>query len=633
MTRRSRRTTRAAALLAALATSAATISAPGLPTAIATDADIAHHSNADRNLEAHSADHDDAEEGVDRFIVSVKEEMAPAAQIDPEGTIEDVLDDATESNGVTAEDVSATATGDIVVSTDKKLDAQQAKEFMEDLAAGDNVEYIEPDVRLTIASEPNDPRWDKLWGLHGEDGARVDRAWDYGLNGEGQVIAVIDNGIQKHPDLDDHILPGYDFVSDARTARDGDGRDNDPTDEGDWFRAGECQKTHGANSSWHGTHVAGTIAAIADNNTGITGVAHGARVQPIRALGKCGGNLSDITDAVVWAAGGHVPGVPDNPTPANIINMSLGGPGQCSRTYQKAIDKATAAGATVIVAAGNAGRNARGYQPASCNNVLVVAATGETGSKAYYSNYGDNVDLAAPGGDRATGDQILSTFNDGLTTPGKPNYDYLQGTSMATPLVSGVAAMIRQADDSLTPADIKRILKETTRELPGNCNGGCGTGLIDAEAAVREALGEDATPTPTEPTPAEPPREPTPEPAPKPQPAPKPTSTPAPAPKPTTTPAPAPKPTTTTPTTTPRPTTRPQPTYPRYRYPTYPTYPSYPRYRYPSYPYYPYNPYYPGRGYWNPYYGYNYGNYGGYYPRYYYTNRTLAPSRYIISYY
>ncbi|WP_158256105.1 S8 family peptidase [Corynebacterium sp. 13CS0277] len=619
--RGARRRTRVAALVAALATGASLTALPAAHQALAADAPGVDTAHAEANLAAHSTE-PKKNQGVDRFIVAVKDEAAPRAETDPEGTLEDVLEAAEENNNVTAEDVSSTATGDIVVSTDKKLSEKEAREFMEDLAQGDNVEYIEPDVTLTIA-ETNDTYWDKLWGFHAEDGARVDRAWDYGVSGDGQVVAIVDSGILPHPDLDAHVLPGYDFISDPRVSRDGSGRDSDPTDEGDWFRRGECGKDQNADSSWHGTHVAGTIAAIGDNNEGVVGVAPDAQIIPVRALGKCGGSLSDIADAVVWAAGGHVPGVPDNPHPADVINMSLGGRGQCSRTYQKAIDKAVAYGATVVAAAGNDNRNAGAYQPASCNNVITVAATGETGSKAYYSNYGDVVDLAAPGGDRSVGDTILSTLNTGRTTPGTASYGTMQGTSMATPLVAGVAALLHEADPALRHDDIERILTETARELPGHCNGGCGAGLINAERAVQVALGEDATvnPKPTtseatptaEPTPAKPTAKPTAEPTPD-----RPTAQPTPTAEPTTTPAqPEPtKPETTTPAPTTRPVTTPPTTTSAYRPPYYYN---------PSNPYYPYYPrrnY--NRRYWDPYwYLYRYGG-----NRYVYT-----PVRYVYSWF
>ena len=166
---------------------------------------------------------------------------------------------------------------------------------------------------------------------------RIPGAWDVST-GSGSTVAVIDTGITAHLDLDANVLPGYDFVSDATAARDGNGRDSNAQDQGDWYAAGECGQTAAANSSWHGTHVSGTVAAVAGNSTGVAGVAPTAKVVPVRVLAKCGGSLSDIADAIIWAAGGTVSGIPANANPAKVINMSLGGSGACGTTYQAAID-------------------------------------------------------------------------------------------------------------------------------------------------------------------------------------------------------------------------------------------------------------------------------------------------------
>ena len=153
--------------------------------------------------------------------------------------------------------------------------------------------------------------------------------------------------------MDANILPGYDFIADPETATDGDGRDSDPTDSGDWQVAGECGEPRGRDSSWHGTHVAGTIAAVADSK-GVVGVAPKSKVVPVRVLGKCGGRLSDFADAIAWSVGVDVQGAPKNQNPADVINMSLGGGGTCMPSYQRAIDLANSRGAVVVVAAGSA---------------------------------------------------------------------------------------------------------------------------------------------------------------------------------------------------------------------------------------------------------------------------------------
>src|SRR5439155_26204113 len=164
-------------------------------------------------------------------------------------------------------------------------------------------------------------------------------AWDT-TSGAGVTVAVLDTGITPHSDLTGNVIAGYDFISDPPTARDGDGRDPNPNDEGDWFNAGECGSTTPETSSWHGTHVAGTIGALTDNGVGVAGIARNARIEPVRVLGKCGGFTSDIADAITWASGGRVSRVPRNPNPAKVINMSLGGSGACGRTFQRPIDGA-----------------------------------------------------------------------------------------------------------------------------------------------------------------------------------------------------------------------------------------------------------------------------------------------------
>jgi serine protease len=179
-----------------------------------------------------------------------------------------------------------------------------------------------------------------------------------------------------------------------------------------------------SDSSWHGTHVSGTIGAIANNSAGVAGINQVSQIQPLRVLGKCGGYLSDIADAIRWGAGLHVNGIDDNTTPDRVLNLSLGGSGGCGTTLQCAIDAATVAGTVVVVAAGNSNANASNFQPANCNNVITVAATGPTGKKAYYSNFGSTVEIAAPGGDSTVGSTILSTLNAGATVPTTDTYEH-----------------------------------------------------------------------------------------------------------------------------------------------------------------------------------------------------------------
>ncbi|MDR6095664.1 S8 family peptidase [Stenotrophomonas sp. SORGH_AS_0321] len=377
------------------------------------------------------------------------------------------------------------ALGPTVVRADQALDAAQAELLMRKLAADPNVEYVEVDQIMRPTLVPNDARLGEQWGFGTSNASiNVRPAWDKST-GTGVVVAVIDTGITSHPDLNANILPGYDFISDAAMARDGGGRDNNPNDEGDWYAANECGAGYPAsNSSWHGTHVAGTVAAVTNNSTGVAGTAYNAKVVPVRVLGKCGGYTSDIADAIVWASGGTVSGVPANANPAEVINMSLGGGGSCSATYQNAINGAVGRGTTVVVAAGNEASNVSTSVPANCANVIAVAATTSTGAKASFSNFGAGIDISAPG------QAILSTLNTGTTVPGSATYASYNGTSMAAPHVAGVVALMQSvAPTALTPAQVETIIKNTARALPGACSGGCGAGIVNADAAVVAAQG------------------------------------------------------------------------------------------------------------------------------------------------
>lgn len=329
-----------------------------------------------------------------RFIVQYETGSAPAKAIDASrtgvnpveampATDQAALDKSAAQVGADVTASTAIADDAVVITLDKKLSAKESTEFVKKLEADPAVEFVEPDLRMTTTADPNDPSWSRQWEmLSAPDGIGVTGAWDR-TEGRGVVVAVIDSGITVHPDLDANVLPGYDFISNAWTARDGDGRDANPADEGDWVLAGECgngRPLRAQASSWHGTHVSGTIAAVKDNRTGIAGVAPMAKVLPARALGRCGGMSSDITAALTGATGGAVPGVPANANPAKVVNMSLGGYSRsCPASYQRAIDQAVARGATVVVAAGNETDNAADYTPANCNNVVVVGATGVGG--------------------------------------------------------------------------------------------------------------------------------------------------------------------------------------------------------------------------------------------------------------
>lgn len=429
----------------------------------------------------------------DQFIVKFKE-RAGIQSADRQST----LDMAASTVGVPVEAVRSTGSGEEVFRTDRKLGAEEAGELVSALASDPNVEFAEPDVIMRPLEfvVPNDPLTYYQWNLAiggGAGGIGAVGAWNVS-RGEGINVAVIDTGITDHSDLNANILPGYDMISSAEVARDGNGRDPYPHDKGDASSAGQCAAAEPAQpSSWHGTHVAGIIAAIPNNNQGMAGVAPKAKVVPVRALGVCGGYTSDIVDSIIWAAGGKVPNVPTNANPARVINLSLGGKATCSVVYQNAVDYARNRGAAVVVAAGNESADASKFSPANCKNVITVGASDNKQSKAYYSNYGTSVDIVAPGGDMTVEPYqgIISTYNAGSNAPSTEGYAFMEGTSMAAPHVAATLAMMFSAFPILTPDDVEAKIKATAQSLY-SCAGGCGAGLLNAEQALRDVAADAA---------------------------------------------------------------------------------------------------------------------------------------------
>ena len=360
-----------------------------------------------------------------------------------------------------------------------------------------------PDIQALPTADPADPRYAEQWDMHvpttGKEGAaNVSQAWG-NATGEGVVVAILDTGSTDHPDLVTNTPAGWgvDMIENPDTARDGDGRDANPTDEGDW-----CSYP----SSWHGTHVAGTIGA-AQNNIGISGVAPNVSMLHVRVLGACGGTFYDVIDGIRWAAGLTTSwdgrpwsafGLTNNAHPADIINMSLGGGGGCFSTLQDAISQARAAGTVVVTAAGNSFLDAANFTPANCNDTVTVAATGRVGGLANYSNYGSIIDIAAPGGDMSRDSGILSTIATGANTLTGYSYTNYQGTSMAAPHVAGVAALVASLHPTWGPAEIEAAIYAgvrpfpvdalrscvTTSETPAANQYRCGVGLLDAVDAL-----------------------------------------------------------------------------------------------------------------------------------------------------
>lgn len=397
-----------------------------------------------------------------------------------------ILNRAGQQFGVAMKALHSTATGANVIDIGKRMAVDDVSALARELMARDpNVEYAEPDRIMVRQFTPNDPRYYEQWQyFDATGGLRADAAWD-SVTGTGVKVAVIDTGYRPHADLSGQFVGGYDFITSTAIAADGNGRDADASDPGDATVADQCGAGSGAtSSSWHGTHVAGSIAARTNNGLGVAGVAFNAKIVPVRVLGKCGGYTSDIADAIIWSSGGTVSGVPANANPARVINLSLGGGGACGSTTQSAINSARSRGTVLIVAAGNANTDAAGFNPANCAGVVTVAATNRAGGRAYYSNYGAAVDVAAPGGDARTyGGGILSTLNSGTTTPGADSYAFYQGTSMAAPHVAGVAALMLSKTPGLSPDQVESTLKSTARAFPAAC-AGCGTGIVNAAAAV-----------------------------------------------------------------------------------------------------------------------------------------------------
>jgi serine protease len=360
-----------------------------------------------------------------------------------------------------------------------------------------------PDIRALPLIDPIDPYYTSQWDMHapttGKEGAaNVAAAWST-TTGAGVVVAVIDTGQINHPDLVANTPEGWgvDMIENSATARDGDGRDMNPTDEGDWSWYP---------SSWHGTHVAGTIGA-AQNEFGISGVAPNVSIQHVRVIGAGGGSFNDVIDGIRWAAGltttwDEQPwsnyGLTVNAHPADIINMSLGGGAPCWGTLQDAITQARAAGTVVVTAAGNSFRDAANFTPANCNNTVTVAAVGRAGGLANYSNFGSTIDIAAPGGDLSRDSGILSTVGTGSTTLTGYGYANYQGTSMAAPHVAGVAALVASQHPTWGPSEIEAALYSgarpfsadsvwpcvTSSETPTGKQHQCGVGFLDAVGAL-----------------------------------------------------------------------------------------------------------------------------------------------------
>ncbi len=395
------------------------------------------------------------------------------------------------------------AVGAYVVASSAIASAADAQALAARIARHPDVVYAERTRRLRAAALPNDPLFAQQFYLQATATAiRATEAWVVTTGSASIVVAVLDTGYTEHADLAGRLLRGYDFVAPAALSNDGspqnargDHRDDDPRDPGDWVALEDldgpladtdCQVRP---SSWHGTSVIGAIAAVSDNGSYVAGVDWRARVLPVRVLGKCYGDDPDTADAIMWAAGLPVPGVPPNPSPAHVINLSLGDPGPCPQFMQDAISAALVHGITraIVAAAGN--ENSAGpHFPSDCVGVISVAATLASGNRAGYSNYGARIDVAAPGGGGSA--TFLALFDAGATIPAGDTATYRTGTSFAAPLVSGTAALMLAVAPGLTADELRRLLVTSAQPFPSgsNCNTAiCGAGIVDAAAAVRAA--------------------------------------------------------------------------------------------------------------------------------------------------
>ncbi|MFZ4654892.1 MAG: S8 family peptidase [Methylococcaceae bacterium] len=457
-----------------------------------------------------------------------------------------------------------------ILSLEEPITLQQAEAIQISLERLSEVVYADPESHVSIQNvssiTPNDPYFWKDWHLlgpfanvtppeavspYGFNGylgaANVQAAWELNKGSASTGVAVVDSGILfDHPDLKRSLgrqktKRGWDMVTSIALARDGNARDLNAQDEGDWVDAFTGCGNALSNSNWHGSHVAGIIAATTNNREGVSGINWRAKIVPVRVLGACPGNLSDIADGIIWAAGSkEVPGTRPNPTPVKVINLSIGGSGACPNAYQEAIDYALSKGISVVVSAGNDSKDVSLANPANCRGVISVASVNHLGDIAFYSNFGSSITVAAPGGqmsflalfvDPVSGKSepiplqapqwgVWSTINSSLTSPdlGKMAYGPMEGTSMSAPVVSGVVSLMVSADKKhkLTPALVKKILQDTANNfftltptltvisgslppvfnwnnlVPSRCTtsllGQCGAGIVDAKAAVKAVL-------------------------------------------------------------------------------------------------------------------------------------------------
>lgn len=421
-----------------------------------------------------------------------------------------------------------------VLQLDRALDTGEMSVLLERMAADPEVEYAVADQRRWPHAVPGDPLFADQWYFQSTEisATHAQQAWDVTVGSSATVVAVLDTGVRfEHPDLlrvsqAGKLLDGFDFVSQTPYANDGNGRDPDATDPGDFVTAAErtqpafttCSES---TSSWHGTRVSSLIAALTNNAEGLAGTGWNTLILPVRVLGKCGGTDSDIIAGMRWAAGISVPGAPVNPTPAQVINLSLGGAGVCSAAYQSAVNEIIGRGVLIVASVGNDGGNVAA--PANCPGVLGVAGIRHAGTKVGFSSLGPGAALGAPGGNCVNTTitagtpcvfSITAALNAGTTVPGASTYtDHVEhfnvGTSFSAPLVAGAAALMHSLNSRLSPPQYIALLSESATPFPTTSSSTttvchvpagdlqqeecicttqtCGAGMLNTQAAVLAA--------------------------------------------------------------------------------------------------------------------------------------------------
>lgn len=437
----------------------------------------------------------------------------------------------------------------VSVKLPSSITPEQQKALMAKLMATGQVEWVEANDRVWphVVAAPTDPQYSSnQWWASANPSAAADagvpnirNAWNRstGLASGSAPMAILDTGRVAHEDLwsrntePSRALAGYDFVSDVAFSGDGNGREADESDPGDFVSSSEASSTvfqqlgcGVQSSSWHGLAIEGIVSAKANNGVGMAGIHWSPRVMSVRVAGKCGASKDDIVAAMYWASGASVPSAFGTAMPlasgvqAKVVNISFGGIESCDNAYQTAINDLKTRGTVVVASAGN--EHGAVSRPANCQNVVAVAALNRLGLKATYSNFGSQITVSTVGGDPGAsstytdagawgsvlGDAgLLTVGNSGSQSPAAAQNEYFlyAGTSFSAPIVSGVIALMFDVNPALTVDQVIAGLKASARphvttslvgactaSNPGRCRcttSTCGAGIVDADEALRFA--------------------------------------------------------------------------------------------------------------------------------------------------